>query len=151
MINSSANVGGGGFREARAGDATHVKTFLRVGIPCLVVALAIGIGFLLFGSHKELRYSTQAALLQAVPGTATDELRAHGVRLTAPLACASMPGYTPKKMRVACTGKAAGNRPVQVIAAAEKKTKDQYFTILVGGRPVVQNADCLGADCHKKG
>ncbi|HEY7487309.1 MAG TPA: hypothetical protein VH912_22830 [Streptosporangiaceae bacterium] len=41
-------------------------------------------------------------------------------------------------------------RAVQVFAAAEDKTKDQYFTILVNGRPVVQNAGCLGADCRKK-
>jgi uncharacterized protein HemX len=72
------------------------KIFNRVGIPCIAVALAlaVGLGFLLFGSHKQLKYRTQAALLRAVPVTAADELRARGVRLTAPLACTSMPEAT---------------------------------------------------------
>ena len=128
------------------------KIFIRVGIPCAAVALAlaVGLGFLLFGSHKELRYRTQAALLRAVPVTAADELRARGVRLTAPLACSSMPEATKKKMRVACTGMAQGHKAVQVVAAGEARTQDQYYTILVGGRPVVQNAGCMGADCRHK-
>ena len=127
------------------------KILIRVGIPgAVVVALAVGLGFWLFGWHKELRYRTQAALLQAVPGTAADELRARGVRLTTPLACTSMPEATKKKLRVACTGTAQGRKAVQVVAAGDTKTKDHYFTILVGGRPVVQNADCMGADCRRK-
>jgi hypothetical protein len=129
-----------------------VKIFIRVGIPAIVVGLAgaVAIGFLLAGPHKQLRYRTQAALLSAVPVTATAELHARGVRLTAPLACGSMPGATMQKMRVGCTGMAKGRRAVQVVAAGQARTRDQYFTILVAGRPVVQNAGCLGADCHKK-
>jgi hypothetical protein len=128
------------------------KIFIRVGIPCIgvAVALAVGLGFLLFGSHKQLKYRTQAALLRAVPVRAADELRARGVQLTAPLACTSMPEATKKKMRVACTGMAQGRKAVQVVAAGETRTQDQYYTILVGGRPVVQNADCMGADCRHK-
>lgn len=128
------------------------KIFIRVGIPCIAVAvaLAVGLGFLLFGSHKQLRYRTQAALLRAVPVTAADELRARGVRLTGPLACSSMREATKKKMRVACTGMAQGNKAVQVVAAGEARTQDQYYTILVGGRPVVQNVGCMGADCRHK-
>jgi hypothetical protein len=128
------------------------KIFIRVGIPCIAVAiaLAVGLGFLLFGSQKQLKYRTQAALLRAVPVTAAAELRARGVRLTAPLACTSMPEATKKKMRVACTGMAQGRKAVQVVAAGEARTQDQYYTILVGGRPVVQNAGCMGADCRHK-
>jgi hypothetical protein len=53
-------------------------------------------------------------------------------------------------MRVACTGMAQGRKAVQVVAAGEARTQDQYYTILVGGRPVVQNAGCMGADCRHK-
>ena len=130
-----------------------MKLFIRVGIPCIAVALAVavGLGIMLTRSHKQLRYPTQAALLRAVPVTAADELRARGVRLAAPLACATMPGATRLKMRVACTGVAVqGRRAVQVVAAGEAKTQDQYYTILVAGRPIVQNAGCLGADCRRK-
>ncbi|HEU5159513.1 MAG TPA: hypothetical protein VFU43_21125 [Streptosporangiaceae bacterium] len=129
-----------------------MKIFIRVGIPCIVVAvgLGIGLGVLLLGSHKELKYRTQAALLRAVPVTAADELRARGVRLTAPLRCVSMPEATKQKMRVACTGAAQGHRRIQVVAAGETKTQEHYYTILVGGRPVVQNAGCMGADCRHK-
>ena len=128
------------------------KIFIRAGIPCIAVGVGavIGLGFLLFGSHKELKYRTQAALLRAVPVTATAELRARGVPLMRPLTCASMPEWTKRKMRVACRGTAQGRRAVQVVAAGEIKTQEQYYTILVGGRPVVQNAGCLGADCHRK-
>jgi hypothetical protein len=128
------------------------KILIRVGIPCIAIALAlaVGLGFLLFGSHKQLSYRTQAALLRAVPVTAAAELRARGVRVTTPLACTSMPEATKKKMRVACTGMAQGRKAVQVVAAGETRTQDQYYTILVGGRPVVQNAACLGADCRHK-
>jgi hypothetical protein len=130
-----------------------VKLFIRVGIPCVAVAVAVaaGMGFLLTRSHKELRYRTQAALLRAVPVIAADELRTHGVRLTAPLACATMPDASKFRLRVACTGMAEGRRAVQVVAAGQAKTKQQYYTVLVGGRPLVQNAGCLGPDCrHKK-
>ena len=128
----------------------NVKYVIRIGIPCLVVAVAGVAAFLWFTSGKELRYKTQAALLQAVPTTAADELRARGVRLKTPLSCASMPEATIKRMRVSCTARTAGNRPVQVFAAGEAMTQDHYFTILVNGRPLVQNAACLGADCSKE-
>jgi hypothetical protein len=128
------------------------KIFIRVGIPCIAIALAlaVGLGFLLFGSHKQLSYRTQAALLRAVPVMAAEELRARGVRVTTPLACTSMPEATKKKMRVACTGMAQGRKAVQVVAAGETRTQDQYYTILVGGSPVVKNAACLGADCRHR-
>jgi hypothetical protein len=125
-----------------------VKYLIAAVISCLVLGAAVALGFFLFGG-KELRYTTQAALLRAVPPTATAELRTRGVQLTTPLSCASMPGATKKKMRVACTGRAAGHRPIQVIGAGEEKTQEQYFTILVDGHPIVQNAGCLGADCRK--
>ena len=100
--------------------------------------------------HKELRYGTQAALLAAMPGTATGELKARGVALSAPLGCWDMPEATPKNLRVACEGRSTTARRVQVIGAAETKAVTQYFTILVDGRPLVQNVSCLGADCHAK-
>jgi hypothetical protein len=128
--------------------STRAKYLIVAVISCLVLGAAVALGFFLFGG-KELRYTTQAALLRAVPPTATDELRTRGVQLAAPLSCASIPGATPKRMRVACTGKANGGRRVQVFGAGEDKTQDQYFTILVDGHPIVQNAGCLGADCRK--
>jgi hypothetical protein len=129
-----------------------VKILIRVGIPCIVVAVAaaVGLGLLLTRTQKELTYHTQAALLRAVPVTAAAELRARGVQLMAPLVCVSMPGATKQKMRVACTGKAQGRRAVQIVAAGETKTQEQYYTILVNGRPVVQNAGCMGADCRRE-
>jgi hypothetical protein len=127
-----------------------VKYVIRIGIPAAVVAVLGVIGLVWFLSAKELRYATQAALLRAVPTTAADELRARGVRLATPLSCASMPEATKKKMRVSCTGKTLQKQPVEVIASGETKTQDNYFTILVNGHPLVQNADCLGADCHQK-
>ncbi|HEX6471547.1 MAG TPA: hypothetical protein VF069_20770 [Streptosporangiaceae bacterium] len=129
-----------------------MKLFIRIGIPCLAVAvaLAVGLGLLLTRSHRELRYRTQAALLRSVPVMAADELRARGIRLTAPLACAGMRGASKFRLRVACTGMAQGRRAVQVVAAGQVRTKDQYYTVLVGGRPLVQNAGCLGADCRRK-
>ena len=126
-----------------------MKYIIRVGIPSLVVVAGIG-GLLLLLSGKELRYKTQAALLRAVPTTAADELRARGVRLAAPLSCTSMPEASKEKLRVACTGRAAGKQPIQVIAAGETETQEHYYTILVNGRPLVQNADCLGADCREQ-
>lgn len=129
------------------------KIFIRVGLPCIGVALAglaVGLGFLLTGSDKQLEYRTQAALLRAVPVIAAAELRARGVRLTAPLACTSMPEATKLKTRVSCTGVAQGRQAVQIVAAGQLRTRDQYYTILVGGRPVVQNAACMGADCRHK-
>jgi hypothetical protein len=127
-----------------------VKYIIRIGIPAAVVAVLGVIGLVWFLSAKELRYGTQAALLRAVPTTAAAELRARGVRLAKPLSCASMPGATKKKMRVSCTGKTPQNQPIEVIASGEDETQDHYFTILVNGRPLVQNADCLGTDCQKK-
>jgi hypothetical protein len=127
-----------------------VKYIIRIGIPAAVVAVLGVIGLVWFLTAKELRYGTQAALLRAVPTTAADELRARGVRLASPLSCASMPEATKKKMRVACTGKTLQRQPIEVIASGESKTQDHYYTILVNGRPLVQNAGCLGADCKKK-
>lgn len=134
------------------GTLWYVKTFIRIGIPCIVIGVGalVGLAIVLLGSEKELKYPTQAALLRAVPVTATDELRTRGVQLTIPLACVSMPEATKLKMRVACTGMAKGHKAVQVVAAGEAKTREQYYTILVNGKPVVQNASCMGADCRHK-
>ena len=117
----------------------------------ILVGCVIAIAYItLADHHKELRHQTQAQLLQAIPGTATAELRARGVTLSQPLNCWSMAGATPKKMRVACAGKTIRAERIQVIGAAESKVQEEYFTILVDGRPLVQNAGCLGTDCHAK-
>jgi hypothetical protein len=124
---------------------------ILVGAVAAVVAgVAVALVYAGFVGGKELRYRSQAALLAAMPAMATGELTARGMPLTAPLGCWSMPEARPKKMRVACMGQTARGKRIQVIGAAEESVKEQYFTILVDGHPVVQNAKCLGADCRRK-
>ncbi|GAA2249902.1 hypothetical protein GCM10010402_00670 [Actinomadura luteofluorescens] len=116
----------------------------------LVIAVVGGGAFLLLSGGQELQYKTQAALRKALPVTATAELHKHGVRLGAPLRCADLPGWTKKKMRVSCTGMTSDEKPVEVFGSGELETRKNYYTILVNGRPVVENASCLGADCRKQ-
>ncbi|MGI5204400.1 hypothetical protein ACQEU6_22810 [Spirillospora sp. CA-108201] len=127
------------------------KQALILGSAALLVIAVVGGGaFLLLSGGHELQYKTQAALRSALPMTAAAELNKHGVRLGAPLRCADLPGWTKKKMRVSCTGMTSDEKPVEVIGSGEQESRKNYYTILVDGRPVVENATCLGADCHKK-
>jgi hypothetical protein len=128
-----------------------VKVYIGALGALILVGCAVAIGYLiLFAHQKELRYHNQAQLLRAIPITATAELRARGVTLSGPLRCWNMREATPKKMRVACTGKTPKDEKIQVIGAAEVKVQEEYYTILVEGRPLVRNVGCLGADCHPK-
>lgn len=129
---------------------------MKISVAAAVVA-SIGLGaicaavfglLMVFGG-KELRHKTQTALLAATPVTAGDELRSRGLYLARPLACQSMPGFTKRRMRVSCLGRTTDAKRVQVIAAAEDRVKQEYFTILLNGRPLVQNVHCLGADCRR--
>lgn len=127
------------------------KKALILGSAVLFVLLvAGGAAWVLVTSGGELTYKTQAALRNAMPAKATDELSVRGVNLRSPLKCEDLPGWTRKSMRVSCTGTTADNKQVKVIGSGEQEAKRNYFTILVDGRPVVENAQCLGASCHKK-
>jgi hypothetical protein len=127
------------------------KKALILGSAALIVlALAGGISYLALSGGKELKYKTQAALRNALPVTAAAELHQRGVTLAAPLKCADLPGWTKERLRVSCTGTTSDSKRVEVLGSGEKKTATTYYTILVGGRPVVQNATCLGADCHSQ-
>jgi hypothetical protein len=127
-----------------------VKVYIGALCALILVVCVIAIGYITLIDHKELRHHTQAQLLQAIPGAAASELRARGLTLSKPLNCWSMAEATPKKMRVACEGKTTRAERIQVFGAAESKVQEEYFTILVDGRPLVQNAECLGTDCHPK-
>jgi len=136
--------------RAGAGNATPVKVFIGAAAGILVAGVAAALVYVSFFDHRELRYKTEGALLAAMPTTAAAELTSHNVALSEPLGCWALPEATPKKLRVACEGRTTKASRVQVIGAAEKKTVQQYFTILVDGKPLVQNAGCLGDDCHPK-
>ncbi|WP_433469914.1 hypothetical protein [Spirillospora sp. CA-128828] len=124
---------------------------LILGSAALLVVVAVAGGaYLLLSGHEELTYKTQAALRKALPVTATAELHKRGVTLTSALKCEDLPGWTPRKMRVSCTGTTSDKKPVEVIGSGEQATRKNNYTILVDGRPVVENAPCLGADCVKK-
>lgn len=133
-----------------------VKQIIGVTGTALAACLAVGLSYLAFNWSKELgrppkpRYSTQAALLGATTERAADTLRRHGHVLAAPLTCQDLPGVTPQKLRLSCNGKTTARRQVQVIATAELPQRTEYYTILVNGRPLVQNSRCLGIDCDKK-
>jgi hypothetical protein len=127
-----------------------VKVLIGSVVALLLVGVGLSVAYIAHLHRKELRYKTQDTLLRAMPATATAELQARGYPLSAPLQCRSMPDATRKKMRVACTGSSPKAKLIQVIGAAETKVQEQYFTILVNGRPLVQNVSCLGADCHPK-
>ncbi|MBC6460097.1 hypothetical protein HKK72_19715 [Actinomadura sp. HBU206391] len=115
-----------------------------------VMICAVLAGLLMIFESEELRHKSQTALLAATPTIAGDELRSRGHYLERPLTCWSLPGHTKRHMRVGCSGSTTDRKRVQVIGAAEDKRKEEYFTILLNGRPLVQNANCLGADCRRK-
>jgi hypothetical protein len=115
-----------------------------------VMICAVLAGLLMIFESRELRHKSQIALLAATPTIAGDELRSRGHYLGRPLTCWNLPGYTKRHMRVSCSGETTDSKRVQVIGTAEDKVKEEYFTILLNGRPVVQNANCLGADCRPK-
>jgi hypothetical protein len=126
-----------------------VKVYICALGALILVGCGVAVGYLiLFAHHKELRHHDQAQLLKAMPITTTAELRHRGLTLSKPLTCWNMRETTPRKMRVACVGTTTKNEKIQAIGAAESKVQEEYFTILVDGRPLVQNVDCLGADCH---
>jgi hypothetical protein len=117
----------------------------------LVLIAAAAAAWLLVSSGGDLTYKTQAALRKALPAKAADELTTRGLTLQSPLKCANLPGWTKERMRVTCTGTTADDKEVKVLGSGEQSSKKNYFTILVNGRPVVENAQCLGAACHKQG
>ncbi|TDE34730.1 hypothetical protein [Actinomadura sp. 6K520] len=125
------------------------KKILILGAAALLVlALAGGaIAYLAFRG-EELTYQTQAAMRKALPATAAAELHERGVRLAGPLKCEDLAGRTKDKLRVSCTGATSDKKPVAVFGSAERETAESHYTILVAGEPVVENAPCLGADCH---
>ncbi|MEV4256634.1 hypothetical protein AB0J52_26015 [Spirillospora sp. NPDC049652] len=124
---------------------------LATGTLAVVVAgVAAGIAYLTLFHAKELRYKTQNALRTGVARSGGEELARRGVTLTSGLTCADTPGWTKRKMRVNCTSSTSDHQPVQVIGTGEDATQEQYYTILLNGRPLVENATCLGADCRKK-
>ncbi|MFD0691832.1 hypothetical protein [Actinomadura fibrosa] len=117
----------------------------------LVLALAAGgaIAYLVLSGDDGLRYRSQAALRAALPVRAAAELSSRGLTLQSPLDCEDLPGWTKLKMRASCTGMTTDKRDVQVIGTAELETDRSFYTILVGGHPIVENAPCLGGDCRK--
>ncbi|QKG22502.1 hypothetical protein [Actinomadura verrucosospora] len=126
------------------------KALLLGSAVLLVLVVAGGAAWLLVTSGGELSYKTQAALRKALPSKAADELTVRGLTLQSPLKCEDLPGWTKQRMRVSCSGTTADNKQVRVLGSGEESSKRNYFTILVDGRPVVENAQCLGASCHKK-
>ncbi|WP_308166398.1 MULTISPECIES: hypothetical protein [Actinomadura] len=130
------------------------KRVLTLGPAALLVLALVGAGiaYLVLAGGDELKYKTQAALREALPTTAAAELRSHGVTLRSPLKCGDLPGWTKSRLRAACTGTTTDARDVRVLGSGDSGNGKAYYTILVGGRPLVQNAPCLGADCaHESG
>lgn len=124
------------------------KALILGSAALLVLAVAGGGAFLLLSGREELTYKTQSALREALPVTAAAELHERGVTLASPLKCEDLPGWTKEKLRVSCTGTTSDKKPVEVLGSGERDTAESHYTILVDGRPVVENATCLGADCH---
>ncbi|MFC4910815.1 hypothetical protein [Actinomadura gamaensis] len=129
---------------------TRTRALVMGTLAVVVAGFAAGAAYLTVSGSKELRYPSQKALRTGVARVGGAELARRGVTLTSGLTCADAPGWTKEKMRVSCTASTADHRPVQVIGAGEDATQTQYYTVLVNGRPIVQNADCLGTDCAKK-
>ncbi|RFS85060.1 hypothetical protein D0T12_13095 [Actinomadura spongiicola] len=136
---------------SRKATGTKRGKALVLGSAGLLVLVLVGggVAFLLTG-REELQYKTQSALRAALPVTAAAELREHGVSLASPLKCEDLPGWTKTKMRVSCTGTTSDKKTVEVLGSGEQETRKSYYTILVDGRPVVENKPCLGADCRAK-
>jgi len=129
---------------------TRVKALVAGIAGLLLAGAAAGIAYVLLTDSKELRYPTQSALRAALASTATDELRRRGITLSKALTCTDMPGWSKLKLRAGCHGVTSDRRHVQVIGTGEDRTKAHHYTILLDGHPVVENASCLGADCHAK-
>ncbi|GAA3201588.1 hypothetical protein [Actinocorallia longicatena] len=123
------------------------KKLLVAGIGGMIVTGLVVAVAMLFVFNKSLRYETQAEMLAAVPKTAQAELDTRGHKLAQPLACHTMEQATEKQMLVNCEATTADRKRVQVFGAALAASQDEYYTILVGGKPIVKNAHCLGADC----
>ncbi|MFI0483952.1 hypothetical protein [Actinomadura sp. 9N215] len=130
---------------------TNRRKALVLGSAALLVLVLVGAGvaFVVTG-REELQYKTQSALRKAMPATAAAELQQRGVALASPLKCEDLPGWTKTKMRVSCSGTTSDKKPVEVLGTGEQDSHKNNYTILVDGQPVVENASCLGADCHKK-
>jgi hypothetical protein len=116
----------------------------------VVVGAAAVLAFVLLTDSRELRYPTQAALRDSLGASATAELHRRGITLGTKLTCADIPGWNKLRLRAGCHGSTSDKRPVHVIGTGEDRTKTHHFTILVDGRPVVENAACLGDDCRRK-
>ena len=119
-----------------------------VAVIGLGMITAVVLGLLMIYGGRELRHKNQAELRAATPTMAGDELRMRGHHLARPLVCQDMPGATKRHMRVSCSGATTDHTRVLVIGTAEDKVKEEYFTILLGGRPLVQNVECLGPNCR---
>lgn len=109
----------------------------------LVVAFATACG------GKQLLHTTERSLLSAINRHVPQELAGRGHQFTGRLACARQPGSRKESIRVRCTGATKTKKPVIVLASIEEETEDEFFTILVDGRPVVQNVRCLAQDCKR--
>lgn len=118
-------------------------------LAALVLAGAAAAAFVVLSGGKELPYKTQAELREMMPSMAAAELKERGVTLTSPLRCEGLPGWTEQRLRVSCTGTTTGDKPVEVIGSGQMQTQDAYYTILVGGEPLVQNVSCLGDGCRQ--
>ncbi|MFV2175338.1 hypothetical protein ACFHW2_03875 [Actinomadura sp. LOL_016] len=115
----------------------------------LVLGGVAAAAIVLLTGGKELPYKTQAQLQKAMPSMAAAELRTRGVTLAGPLTCEDVPGWTQQRMRVSCTGTTADKKPVKILGSGQIETQDSYYTILVDGRPLVENVPCIGAGCQK--
>lgn len=143
-------------RRFATGQLTAVKFIIGTVLALATAGIICGVGYIALvgdderGPRSKLRYPTQTALRAATPARASDALREHGHDLNAPLECHDLPGVTRRDLRLTCGGTTTESRPVQVIAAADVSRGEEYYTILVSGRPVVQNVTCLGADCRRR-
>ncbi|GLZ14444.1 hypothetical protein Acsp04_46790 [Actinomadura sp. NBRC 104425] len=138
------------------GDVTAVEIArvraMVVGIAALAVVSAVtGVVYLVLAGRGGPRYGSQEELRRVLPRTAADELRARGIGLLGALRCRDIPGWTEDRLRVGCEGVTGDRRPVQVIGTGDERTRRNYFTILVDGRPLVENSTCLGEDCRTSG
>ncbi|WP_084550427.1 hypothetical protein [Actinomadura rifamycini] len=115
----------------------------------LVVGGVAAAAIVLLTGGKELPYKTQAQMRDAMPAMAAAELERRGVTLAGPLTCDGVPGWTEQRLRVSCTGTTADKKPVEVLGSGQMETQDSFYTILVDGRPLVENAACIGDGCRE--
>ncbi|WP_254716012.1 hypothetical protein [Actinomadura sp. WMMB 499] len=115
----------------------------------LVLGGVAAAAIVLVTGGRELPYETQAQLQKAMPSMAAAELETRGVTLAGPLECEETPGASKQRLRVSCTGTTADKKPVEVLGSGQLETQDSFYTILVDGKPVVENAACIGKDCEK--